>query len=366
LNYYLYPTIESYTMKPAYILVVIFILLSGCKKEEAEPTRTFRMGFQNSAPRFDNLDLFVQSLALWTQRADVAMITTEVPWEQLLTGTPVNDFVVSNYKELAAYYRSKNFKLWVYIDPQNGLDRTSDAVYLQQVDKSIADADMQLLYQKFTIAMDSILNPEHLGLALETNLIRDAAPASIYNGVKTAVNATAQAVRARNATVPLSVSVQVDHAWGKLAGGGFIGIAQDFVDFPFIEELGLSSYPYFGFDNPVDIPINYYTRLTEGKNLPVFVTEGGWASASVPGSFTSSPELQKAYIEHHAHLLNEAKAEAVFQLVFTDIDITAIPDEVPDNIGYFISLGMVDINFNVKPALNAWDKIFGYRYTGND
>lgn len=151
-----------------------------------------------------------------------------------------------------------------------------------------------------------------------------------------------------------------------MAGGGFIGIAQDFADFPFIEELGLSSYPYFGFDNPVDIPINYYTRLTEGKNLPVFVTEGGWASAPVPGSFTSSPELQKAYIEHHAHVLNEAKAEAVFQLVFTDIDITAVPDEVPDNIGYFISLGMVDINFNVKPALNAWDKIFEYRYIGTN
>jgi hypothetical protein len=91
------------------------------------------------------------------------------------------------------------------------LDRTTDAVDLQQANKSIADADMQLLYKKFVLAMDSVLNPEHLGLALETNLIRDAAPAAIYTGVKTAANAAA-AVRARNATVPLSISVQVDHA----------------------------------------------------------------------------------------------------------------------------------------------------------
>lgn len=352
----------------AFVLFAIALLLS-CKKEEQPPTRTFRMGFQNSAPRFDNLDLFIQSLNLWTPLADVAMITTEVPWEQLLTGTSVNEFVVNNYKDLVAYYRTKNFKLWVYIDPQNGLDRGADAVYLQQIDKSIADADIQLLYQKFTVAMDSILNPEHLGLALETNLIRDAAPASIYNGVKTAVNATAQAVRARNATVPLSVSVQVDHAWGKLVGGSYVGVAQDFVDFPFIQELGLSSYPYFGFDSPTDIPINYYSRLVEGKNIPVFITEGGWASESVTTpdrSFVSSPELQKAYIEHHAHLLNEVKAEAVFQLVFTDIDITAVPDDVPDNIGYFLSLGLVDVNFNIKPALSAWDVVFRYRYTGND
>ena len=347
-----------------YVVLVVVLAPGGCKKEE-EPARTFRMGFQNSAPRFDNLDLFIQSLNLWTQRADAAMITTEVPWAELLAGTTVNDYVVNNYKDLVAYYRSKDLKLWVYIDPQNGLDRTTDAVDLQQAGKSIADADMQLLYKKFAVAMDSILKPDHLGLALETNLIRDAAPAAIYNGVRNAATATAQAIRARNAIVPLSISVQVDHAWGKLGGGSYTGIAQDFTDFPFIQELGLSSYPYFGFDNPADIPLNYYSRLVEGKNMPVFVTEGGWSSASVPGSFTSSPELQKAYIEHHAHLLNEAKAEALFQLLFTDIDVTSVPDDVPDNINYFLYLGLVDINFQVKPGLGAWDLIFNYRYTGD-
>lgn len=349
------------------ILFCVFAFsLFACKEDEHQHTRTFRMGFQNSAPRFDNFDLFIQSLNMWTQRADAAMITTEVPWAELLAGTTVNDYVVNNYKDLVAFYRSKNYKLWVYIDPQNGLDRTTDAVHLQQAGKSIADADMQLLYQKFVVAMDSILKPDHLGLALETNLIRDAAPAALYNGVKTAVNTTAQAVRARNATVPLSVSVQVDHAWGKLVGGTYVGVAQDFTDFPFIQELGLSSYPYFGFSNPTEIPMNYYSRLVEGKNLPVFATEGGWSSASVPGSFTSSPELQKTYIEHHTHLLNEVKAEAVFQLVFTDIDITAVPDDVPDNINYFLYLGLVDINLQIKPSLLAWDVIFNYAYTGND
>ncbi len=353
-----------------YFLLLVLLILSACKNDEdALTTRTYRMGFQNSAPRVDNIDLILQSLNLWTQRADVAMITTEVPWAELLGGMPVNDYVVNNYKDLVDYYRTKDFKLWVYIDPQNGLDRAADAVDLQQANKSIADADMQLLYQKFTIAMDSILKPDHLGLALETNLIRDAAPAAIYNGVKQAANATAQAVRARNASVPLSISVQVDHAWGKFGGNSYTGIAQDFDDFPFIQELGLSSYPYFGFDDPTDIPLNYYTRLVEGKKLPVFITEGGWSSVSVTTpnrSFVSSPELQKAYIEHHAHLLNEVGATAVFQLLFTDIDSAAVPDDVPSNIDYFLYIGLVDINFTIKPALTAWDKVFNYRYTGTD
>lgn len=212
--------------------------------------------------------------------------------------------------------------------------------------------------------MDSILKPDHLGLALETNLIRDAAPSNIYNGVKQAANATAQAVRARNATVPLSVSVQADHAWGKLLGGTYKGVAQDFVDFPFAQELGISSYAYFGFNKPTDIPTNYYSRLLDGKNLPVFVTEGGWTSASVStptASFTSSPELQRDYIAHHSHLLNEVKATAVFQLLFTDLDIATLPSTVPASIEYFAYLGLVDINLQPKPGLAAWDDQFKNR-----
>ena len=345
------------------IFLSLLLVVCSCADKEEISTRAYYMGFQNSAPRVDNLNLFLQSLNLWTQRADAAMITTEVPWKELLSGTNVNDYVVANYKELVDYYRSKNLKLWVYVDPQNGLDRTSDAVDLQEAGKSIADAEMQLLYQKFTIAMDSILKPDHLGLALETNLIRDAAPASIYEGVKDAANATAAIIKSKNPGVPLSVSVQADHAWGKLIGGSYQGIAQDFIDFPFIEELGISSYPYFGFDKPADIPVDYYSKLVQGNSIPVFVYEGGWTSLAVNTGNTAarSPEIQKEYIYHHARLLDEVKATAVFQLLFTDLDIANLPPDMPVNLPYFAYLGLVDKEFNVKPALSAWDEIFKKR-----
>jgi hypothetical protein len=354
--------IKNY-MKPKHLLFIL-IVLASCKEDDEMHERTYRMGFQNSAPRIDNIDLVLQTLDMWTTRADAAMITTEVPWEELLDGASINTHIVNNYLDLVNFYRDKNFKLWIYIDPQNGLDRTSDALALLAAGKSIADADIQLLYQKFTIAMDSILKPDHLGLALETNLIRDAASAAIYKGVKDAANNTAVAVHARNPTVPLSISVQVDHAWGKLAGGTYQGVTQDFIDFPFLQELGLSSYAYFGFKNPTEIPIDYYSRLVKGKNFPVFVTEGGWASASINTggiSYTSSPEMQRDYFLHHAHLLDETKATAVFQLLFTDLDVAALPASTPASIAYFASLGLVDINLQAKPALTVWDDLFKNR-----
>ncbi len=342
-------------------LMGILLIALSCADDEAHQHRTYKMGFQNSAPRFDDFDLIIQSLLMWSERADAAIISTEPPWEELLAGHNPVAYVVDNYKALVDYYRSKGFELWVYIDPQNGLDRTSDAAELVAAGRSIAEPEIQALYRRFVVVMDSVLNPEHLGLALETNLIRDAAPASIYNGVKQAAMDVAAEINTRDPGVKISISVQVDHAWGKLAGGPYTGIAQDFTDFPFIEELGLSSYPYFAWGVPADIPVNYYSKLVEGRNMPVFISEGGWSSESVtsgPVTFVSSPAEQRDYILHHHALLNTVNATAYFQLTFTDIDLTGLPPGISDNIRYFAFIGLVDEELQPKPALSAWDKFF--------
>jgi hypothetical protein len=348
------------------VLILISLgLLASCKKDDpAPPTmRLYRMGFQNSAPRFDNFDLFIQSLELWSQRADAAMITTEVPWDSLYAGKSVQEYVINNYQGLVNYYRTKGFKLWIYIDPQNGLNRSSDANALVARGKSIAQDDVQKLYRKFVVAMDSILHPDHLGLALETNLIRAIATTAIYAGVKNASKDAAADVQAIDKNVKLSISVQADFAWGKLLGNGaYIGVAQDYVDFPFIQELGISSYPYFDFSKPEEIPHDYYTKLIDGKSFPVFVTEGGWPSQSFIGpnqkEITSNLILQQNYITHHSKLLDKANAIGVFQLSFTDIDIASLPPAVDPSIRYFSNLGLVDINLQLKPALSVWDDIF--------
>ncbi|HVM88699.1 MAG TPA: hypothetical protein VMT76_10970 [Puia sp.] len=323
--------------------------------------RTYYMGFANSAPRPD-LNLAIESLDLWTQRSDAAIISNEVPWDSLLSGESVEAYVLFNYKGLTDYYRSKNLKIWVYVDPENGLNRASDADALVAIGKSIAQPAMQQLYRRFVIVMDSIIQPDHLGLALETNLIRGIAPDSVYQGVKQAANAAANDIRTTDTKVKLSVSVQVDYAWGKLTGGSYLGVGQDFSDFPFIVELGLSSYPYFDFNLPGDIPLNYYSRLVDAKTLPVFVSEGGWTSQTINGItgsiISSSSQIQADYINRQSQLLDQVNAIAVFQLSFTDIDLTGLPPSVPSSIKYFVYLGLVDVNFQPKPSLTAWDNIF--------
>ena len=156
------------------------------------------------------------------------------------------------------------------------------------------------------------------------------------------------------------ISVQAETAWGVLAGpGAYEGVETDFQDFPFMQTLGLSSYPYFSYDQPEDMPDDYYSRLLNGRSIPAMVCEGGWTSASVTG-ISSSPEQQARYITRHADLLDSIDAAAIVQTLFADIDIASLTNP-PANLPLFISIGLMDKDFTAKPALTAWDGSYARR-----
>lgn len=336
------------------LFVVVALMAGACQKhsQPAPAGRSYRLGFMSSAPKPD-INLYLQSLSIWTLHADATIISTEVPWDSLMNGEDPATYVVDNYVGLVNYCRSLNMKLWVYIDPANGLNRASDSDPLIARGKSIAQTDVQQIYRRFVVVADSILHPDHLGLALETNAIRLVSPDSVYQGVKAAANGAAADVRAVDPHVPLSVSVQAEVAWGKLNGSNFLGATQDFTDFPFMQELGISSYPYLGgYTAPGDIPLNYYSQLVASRAMPVFVSEGGWNSA------TSSLATQAAYIQRQGQLLAQAHAIGVFQLTFTDLELSGWPAADSAGLIPFAFLGLVDSNFTPKPALATWDTLF--------
>jgi len=316
------------------------------------PTRGFRMGFSGIPPRADIVQA-IAAIDMWSLRADAAILSFELPWDSLLAGVSPEDLVAHDPLGLARYYRSKGHEITVYLDPANGLDRAGESDALVAAGRSITEPSIQQMFRRYAVVIDSLVEPEHLGLALETNLIRGLAPAPLYAAVRQVANDAAADVRATDADVRLSVSVQVDWAWGRLGGGGvYEGVDTDFTDFPFIDELGMSSYPYFGFDAPEDIPLDYYAKLVEGRTIGVLITEGGWSSASV-GPYPSSEDEQRRYILRQRDLLGQVDAIAVFQLTFTDLDVDASSEVWP-----FARLGLVDVDLNPKPALAPWDETF--------
>ena len=316
------------------------------------------MGFSAFPPRFE-LSAILQTIEAWTPRADVALILSSPPWDLLLAGARPDSLIGANEVGLAGYYRAKGLRVIVSVDPTNGLDRSADDPKLVAAGRSLVEPEVQMLLRNYVTAMDTLVRPDYLSFASETNLVRAAAPRELYDALVQVANDAAADVRAVDATVKLYATVQVETAWGRLTPGGtYVGLAQDRADFPFMEALGLSSYPYLGgFAEPESIPIDYYTRLVEDDPLPMLVIEGGWSSVTV--ALPSSPDHQRRYIARHARLLDEADAVAWFQITYTDIDLAEFP-QPPGGapLSLFAYLGLVDKDFNPKPARAVWDAIF--------
>src|SRR5690606_24035720 len=113
---------------------------------------------------------------------------------------------------LVQFYRGSGMKVVVTLDVTDGLNRAAEAPELVAAGRSITDTAVQRLYREYVAAVDSILHPDYLSLAAETNLIRLAAPDSVYQAVVTMVNAAAAERALAGSVTPRMVSVQVETA----------------------------------------------------------------------------------------------------------------------------------------------------------
>ncbi|HET7188927.1 MAG TPA: hypothetical protein VFI52_12275 [Gemmatimonadaceae bacterium] len=334
--------------------------LMSCASAGTEPsglaTRTYRMGFSPLPPRLTTPEV-LRTIDSVSRHADAALMSVEIPWVALLADTSAALLVRRDQLPVAQLFQQRGMPVTATLDVTNGLDRAAESDALVKYGRSITDPVVQGAYREYAVAFDSIVRPRYLALAMETNLIRSAAPAPVYAAVVAMTNAAAAQMRAAGSTTPLMVSVQVETAWGRFGGGGFAGIQRDRTDFPFIQAIGLSSYPYLGgFAAPEDIPIDYYSRLVADAPLPMMVVEGGWTSGAV-GNVTSSPSLQARYIRRQAQLADAARLLGIFQITFTDIDLTSFTVPAGSILPLFAQLGVVDIAYRPKPALAVWDSV---------
>ncbi|MFN8548693.1 MAG: hypothetical protein U0527_12205 [Candidatus Eisenbacteria bacterium] len=341
------------------VALAALMLLHACTRPERisgpTATRSFAMGCSWFPPRPD-LGLALQVADLSAQYSDHALILVGVPWDSLLDGRPAERLVRGNELGLAEYYRAKGLDVVVSIDPTNGFDRASEAPALSARHRSLADPAVQTLYRSYALAIATLLRPEYLGLASETNLVRGIAPDSLYQGLRIAANGAAGDVRVAVPSTKLFVTVQVEFAWGR-PSQSFVGVAADRADFPFLNALGLSSFPYLGgWADPDSLPLDYFSRLVDGAPLPVLQIEGGWPSDEGSGVL-SSPEMQRRYVRRVALLLDEARAVGWFQINFTDLE----EGQWPAGARQFARIGLVDAALQAKPALEEWRSVFARR-----
>ena len=343
--------------------------LSGCGGSGSSvtpgppaPTRTWRMGFSGIAPVPDQT-IAVNTIFDWTPRADAAIAHESVPWDSLLAGVPA-DTLVRRHLDLMRYYRFVgHHALWFEVDPTDGLARQFEDPKLVAAGRSIAEPAVRALYVKWVIAVDTLIAPEHLGLASEVNLVRFAGPA-VYANLVTLAREAADSLNALHARRPaltrprFYATLQMETLWGRLGPPGWQGVATEAADFSWATEWGLSSYPYLGgFAEPEDIPDDYYLRAATALGKPVMVVEGGWSSVPFAGT-NATPAQQARYLRRQAALLENAHAIGWFDLTYADLALSTWPSPPTGSLVPFAHLGVVDSALTAKPARAVWDSLY--------
>jgi hypothetical protein len=168
--------------------LTLFASAIGCARKTTAPVpgaapRAFRMGFSAIPPRQDQATA-IASLTMWAGRADAAIIHIEPAWDSLLAGRPADSPIRNQLAPLVGFYRAHGMKLFITLDATNGLDRSAESPSLVAAGRSLTEPAIQQLYRSFAVAIDTLLRPEHLGLAAETNLIRAASSPALYAAVK--------------------------------------------------------------------------------------------------------------------------------------------------------------------------------------
>lgn len=314
------------------------------------------MGFSRVPPRFD-VPTQLQCLDAMRGRAEYVLMQEALPWAELLAGVPAAALVARDLAPLAGYARALGLDIVYIPEVTDGLNRGREPAALLATGRSLAEAPVRQVFCDYVLAAAQALNPTTLGLAAETNAVRLLAPPALYANVVQAVQQCAAGLRNAGHSGELMITVQVEVAWGLMPGQqGFEGISADLQDFPATQLLGLSSYPYFAFAQPEDVPLNYYSSLVSTTPAPVMVVEGGWPSRSA-GARPTSLDMQARYLSRQAELLNQVAARGLTQLMLADLDLGTWPGEQAAGLDSFASLGVMDSAFGAKPALAVWDSL---------
>lgn len=317
--------------------------------------RSYAIGWAPGAPRPD-VDLFLALVDSIARVSEVTIIQQPVPWPELLAGAPI-DSLVTDRANVAAFMRAHGLDIIWLVDPLDGLNRRLEDPGLLDAGRSILEPEIRAIHDDWVLRITAAVQPEWMGLASEINTLAAVGDPVLYAAILNMSNTLAPQVRAASPGTQVFVSFQVDQANGFL-GDPVIDHFALIDDFD-IDALGLSSYPVFVFDDPSEIPDNYFTVFDAATDLPLIFVEGGWNSAATQLT-TGTPQEQVDFLARYEELLDVVNAKLWVMLTFTDLDIPSLglPPDRAASLSNFSFMGLLDTDLNRKPAYAEWERIF--------
>ena len=332
-------------------------------------TRGYRMGWFLQPPE-PTVASILKTMPEAAKHSDAVLIQREVPWARILAGTPMETILVEDYDGLMAYLRGTGFHVSFLVDPLDGLDRTRESNETRAAGRTLNDPALRALHEQWVELLVARYQPDFFGCASEINSLAARGDPVLFANIRDMCNRLAPLVRSLSPATKFFVSFQVDEAWGRVtilpSAVDHFALSRTFD----IDVLGLSSYPSFFFNNPSEIPADYFTKLKEASGKPVLIAEGGWSSA--PPGKTESPAtltVQAEFYERFFSVLDAADPVLVIMLLFADLNLNAWlavapPASEPERALPFALMGLVTSDLKPKPALAVWDARFKLPFAG--
>jgi len=124
--------------------------------------------------------------------------------------------------------------------------------------------------------------------------------------------------------------------------------------------IGLTTYPWHEFVNPVDIHENYYSKLNTYVSKPIAFTEIGWSSASSAGS---SEYEQAEFLERFLELTKENDVEMINWLFLHEMEVNGTIANISRAETGTISLKYA--NGTKKKIYEKWEELRDYKLENN-
>ena len=326
-------------------------------------TRPYRMGwfFQPPEPTVQSV---LKAMPVAAGYSDALLIQREAPWERLLAGDSMQTIAQEDYDGVITYARALGLHVSILVDPLDGLDRTREGNEMRAAGRSLNEPEMRALHEQWVEFLAARYQPDYFGLASEINSLAARGDSTLFQNIQAMCNRLAPRIRMLSPNTRVFVSFQVDEAWRRIPQlpskiDHFV-LTRAFD----IDVLGLSTYPSFFFDDPSQIPLDYFSRLADASGKPVLIAEGGWSSDPTgQGETAASRAGQKAFMERFFTLLDTVQPELVILLLFADLNLDAwIPvapsNSDPERVRPFTHMGLANSNLEPKPALSVWSGRF--------
>ena len=318
--------------------------------------RTFAMGFAPTPPRA-TIESIIETAQAIAQRGELVLVQQELPWGPLLDGTQTMAEAVEERVELAGFLRALGLDVVFLLDPLDGLDRRKEPPDLVARGRSIVEPEIRALHDEWAVEMARVFRPAWYGLASEVNTLADLGDPELHAAVRDMVNDLSPQVKAAAPGTRTFVSFQADQAYGL---PGFPRNVDHFalIDDYVVDALGLSTYPVFVLDTPASIPADFFARFDQATDRPLLLVEGGWNS-EVTAATSGTPIEQADFFRRIAAMLDEVRAEAWVFLFYADLDLSTygLPPDREAGLSNFSRMGIVDIDFDPKPAAAVWDSV---------